>query len=156
MQMRVGLYGAAIHLLLLAFGLVSGFLRRSELVPGLPVAFLLFLLLSAFLVYYFIVTRYVRKGRGTSRSMLTDSLIGMLSELMVATLAAVLTAVYATLTTLSEQGAALFTSLGYNILLFLLWVYGTHLLSILVAGNIAGLAGWYLLEKARVRLPVPD
>lgn len=156
MKIRVGLFGATIHLLLLAIGLASGFLRKSELEPGPPLAFSLFLILSAFLVYFFIVTRYVRKRAGMAKSVLTDSLIGMLSELMIATLAAALTGFYASAKVFFSQGTAFLGSLGYNILLFLLWIYGTHLLSILVAGNIAGLIGWYLLDKAGVRLPAAD
>ncbi len=153
MQIRVGLYGAAINLLLLAVGAASGILEKSELVPGLPFVLLLFLVLSAFLVYYFVVARYVGKRAGMTMPVLTDSLIGMLSEMMIATLAAVLTAFYATARVSLSQGEEFLSPLGYNILIFLLWVYATHLMTILVAGNVAGLVGWYLLEKARVRLP---
>jgi len=148
MKLKIGLFGTVVNVVV-----VTGILYFSAVTRG-AVAFtdylpaLSMLAVSAFVVYYFVVSSYVVKRRGIRKPLFIDSLIGMLAELIIVTLGIVCFSVWITLSNMHGQELrAIAFDLTTAILVNLLWVFAMFTVHILIVGNIAGLAGWYLLSK---------
>jgi hypothetical protein len=146
---KVGLFGVIIHAVIVSAFLISrGF--RGERIGGDMVSVAVpLLLLSSFIVYTFVVSRYVQRREGMQKPVIIDSLVGILAEYMIFTLAAVLFGLYEGFGNRSDAGLgkALLTGVLTNIL----WVYATFMVQVLVLGNLCGLVGWLLLRKEPLR-----
>ena len=148
MKLKIGFFGMAVNVVVVTGILMFSAVTRgaavfSEYLPALPM-----LAVSAFVVYYFIVSTYVVKRAGIQKPVFIDSLVGMLAELILVTLGVVCYSVWITLSNMHGQDLRVIASdLTTGILVNLLWVFAMFLVHILIVGNIAGLMGWYLLGK---------
>ena len=148
MKLRIGLYGAVINVLIVIGMLLFSALKRGSSGMGVYFSALPFLAVAAFVVYYFVVSAYVAKRPGLQKPMLFDSLAGMLAELIIITLGAVLYSVLISISHIQGRGLQAFASdLATGIVMNLLWVFALFMIHILIIGNIAGLVGWYILKK---------
>lgn len=148
MKFKIGLYGAIVNVVvvvgILYFSAITrGTIGLSDYLPVLPI-----LALSAFVVYYFVVSSYVVKRADIQKPIFIDSLVGMLAELIIVTLGVVCYSMWITFSNMHKQDSGVIASdLTTGILVNLLWTFGMFMVHILIVGNIAGLAGWYLLKK---------
>jgi hypothetical protein len=148
MKFKIGLYGAAVNVVVVAGLLFFSAVTRGNGELSLYLYALPMLAASAFVVYYFVVSSYVVKRAGIQNPVFIDSLAGMLAELIVVTLGAVCYSMWRTFSNMQGQDfRAIFSDLMTGILVNLLWLFGMFMVHILIVGNIAGLAGWYVLKK---------
>ncbi len=140
MKKKTGLFGFLVHFVIISAFLIARNLRGEQLGRDLVLVAVPLLLLSSFLVYAFAVSRYVERREGTQKAVVVDSLVGMLAECMIFTLAAALFGIYEGF----KYGAG---ALLPSVLTNLLWAYATFLVQMLVIGNLAGLVGWFVLKK---------
>jgi hypothetical protein len=147
-KLKTGLFGAAVNAaVILGVSLYSGLARdRSEAVlylSAIPV-----LAVSAFVVYYVVVSSYVAKRSGIVNPVFFDSLVGMLAEIIIVTVGTSCYSLWNTLSNMSGKGLSAFANdFAAGFLVNILWVFGLFMVHILIAGNIAGLVGWGLLKK---------
>jgi hypothetical protein len=148
MKLKIGLFGAAVNVVVIIGMLLFSAGTRggagfSSYLSALPL-----LAVSAFVVYYFIVSSYVVKRAGIQKPFFFDSLVGMLAELIIVTCAAACYSLWLTLSNMHGRDIGLLASdLATGILVNLLWVFALFLVHILLVGNLAGITGWYLLKK---------
>jgi hypothetical protein len=148
MKLKIGLFGAAVNVVVIIGMLLFSAVTRggagfSSYLSALPL-----IAVSAFFVYYFIVSSYVVKRAGIQKPFFFDSLVGMLAELIIITCAAVCYSLWLTLSNMHGRDiGTLASDLATGILVNLLWVFALFLVHILLAGNLAGITGWYLLKK---------
>lgn len=147
MDKKVGLYGFLIHIVIVSFFLALRNLQGEQLNLELSLVAVPLLLLSSFLVYAVVVSRYVQRRAGMQKPAVIDSLVGILSEYMIFTITAVLLGLYDGLRSGYGSGAVTGQTLLTAVLMSLLWVYATFMVQILVLGNLCGLVGWLLLRK---------
>jgi hypothetical protein len=149
MKLKIGFFGAAVNAVVVTGILFFSAATHDRSVFGAYLTAVPLLALSAFVVYYFVVSSYVVKRAGIQKPVFFDSLVGMLAELIIATLAAVCYSVWSSLSNIAGRELGAFASdLATGILMNLLWVFAMFMVHILIVGNIAGLAGWYLLKKS--------
>ncbi len=147
MKLKVGLYGVVFHAVILAlfFG------ARSSGDANPPLYYLIaapLVLASAFIVYFFFLSSYVQKREGMQRVIVFDSLAGMLGEYMIFTLAVILYSLFFGLQALVREGAGAFVdAIATGLFVNLLFIYATYMVHMLVIGNLAGLAGWFILKQ---------
>jgi hypothetical protein len=148
MKWKVGLFGVAINIGAVIWVLFTAVVRGgAELRNYLLVVPML--AASAFVVYYFIVSSYVVKRAGIQKPVFFDSLVGMLAELIIVTLGTLCYSVWFSLLNMHGKDFQAFAAdLTTGILVNLLWVFAMFMVQILLVGNIAGLAGWFLMKKA--------
>ncbi len=148
MKLKIGFFGAAINIVVVTgmvcfSALTRGGASFSDYFSVFPV-----LAFAAFIVYYFVVSSYVVKRAGIQKPAFIDSLVGMLAELILVTVGVVIYSLWITLSGMHGQDLRMIASeLTTGILVNLLWVFAMFLVHILIAGNIAGLVGWYVLSK---------
>jgi hypothetical protein len=147
MNKKVGLYGFVSHAVIVLAFVMSRSLRGERLGNDLLLVGVPLLFLSSFLIYAFIVSRYVLRREGIQKPVIIDSLVGILSEYMIFTLAAVLFGIYDGLRGGPGAGAGIGRALLTSVFMNILWVYATFMVQIIVIGNVCGLVGWYLLRK---------
>jgi hypothetical protein len=151
-RLMVGLFGLAFHVVaagLLALQLArAGSAVRTVLGPGLAGA------AAGFLVYALLVTRYAQKRLGTARKgvVLYDFLVGMLVEVAVVAVGALLYAVGTSAGTLASHGIGGYLGQVVSGAVFsFLWVVGTAFTEVLVLGNAAGFIGFIVLKRLAAR-----
>ena len=144
---KVGLFGFLIHTVIIVAFLMSRNLRGEQLGADLVFVAMPLLLLSAFLVYGVVVARYVQRREGMQKAVIIDSLVGILAEYMIFTLAALLFGIFDGLRAGLSSDAGLGKALLTGVVMNMLWVYATFLVQVLVLGNLCGLVGWFLLRK---------
>jgi hypothetical protein len=147
MRKKVGLFGVVMHAVIVTVFLMSRNLRGERFDANLFLTAVPLLLLSSFLVYAFVVSRYVQRREGMQKPVVIDSLVGILAEYMIFTFAAVLLGLVDGLRSGSAAEAEIGRSLLTGVVMNVLWVYATFLVQILVLGNLCGLVGWFLLRK---------
>jgi hypothetical protein len=149
MKLKIGLFGAAVNIVAVSVILLLSAASRGSAGFGAYLSALPMLAVPAFVVYYFVVSSYVAKRAGIEKPFFFDSLIGMLAELIIVTLGAVCYSVWTALSNMrgGDLGAVA-SDIAAGILVNLLWTFAMFTVHILIVGNIAGLAGWYLLKKA--------
>jgi hypothetical protein len=152
MKLKIGLFGAAINIVVIIGMLLFSAISRGGAGFNAYLSALPLLAASAFVVYYFIVSSYVAKRAGIQNPFFFDSLVGMLAELIIVTGGTVCYSVWMTLANMQNRDPAVLASdLMTGILVNLLWIFAMFTVHILIAGNLAGIAGWYLLKKIRVK-----
>jgi hypothetical protein len=152
-RVRVGLFGLAFHVA--AAGLLAakaarapGSDPRAVVGPAAAAA------AAAFAVYALLVAPYAQKRLGSARSgvVLHDFLVGMLAELAVVGLAALLFGAATTAGVLAVAGAGgWLAATGRAAAFAFLWTIGTAMTEVLVLGNAAGFAGFIVLKKLAAR-----
>jgi hypothetical protein len=147
MNKKTGLFGLLIHAVIMTVFLMSRNLRGEQFSADLVLVAVPLLLLSSYLVYFFVVSRYVERREGMQKPVIIDSLVGILAEYMIFTLAAVLFGIVDGLRTGVASGTGIGRALLTGVVLNMLWVYATFLVQVLVLGNMCGLVGWFLLRK---------
>lgn len=149
MRSRVGFYGFLFHVVVIAAFLAARTLRGEQLGADLLFVAVPMLLLSSFLVYAFAVSKYVERRQGTQRSALADSLVGMLAECMIFTLAAAFAGLFEGVRRGPTAESGFWSALLTPVIMNILWAYATFFVHILLIGNAAGLVGWFLMKKGR-------
>lgn len=148
---RAALYGFAFHAAVIAIMIGLALWNRAPLVPGVLARGIPILLLSATVLYWFIVGPYLPSRSKRKGAVFADSAIGMMVELAVVTMTSILYALVATLPALAGGlgafGGAFFSTAAYT----LLWMFGSFFIQTLVIGNAAGLVGWLVLKKLEER-----
>lgn len=152
-RLSVGLFGFVFHLA--AAALLAAKASRAPTAdlralvgPALAAA------VAAFVVYALVVTPYARKRFGTAKKgvVFFDFLVGMLAEVAVVALAALLFAL--------PSASAAFATAGFGgalahvvrtTALAFLWAVGTAMTEILAVGNGAGFVGYIVLKKLAAR-----
>jgi len=148
MKLKIGLFGAAVNIVAVIAILFFSAVTRGGGEFSAYLSVLPMLAVSAFVVYYFVVSSYIVKRPGIEKPLFSDSLVGMLAELIIITLGAVCYSVWSALSTMQGRDLGIVASeLATGILVNLLWVFAMFMVHILIVGNIAGLAGWYLLKE---------
>jgi hypothetical protein len=147
MNKKTGLFGLLIHAVIMTVFLMSRNLRGEQFSADLVLVAVPLLLLSSYLVYFFVVSRYVERREGMQKPVIIDSLVGILAEYMIFTLAAVLFGIVDGLRTGVASGTGIGRALLTGVVLNMLWVYATFLVQVLVLGTMCGLVGWFLLRK---------
>jgi hypothetical protein len=147
-KLKVGLFGAAVNVVVVIGILSFSAATRGNVGFNTYLSVLPMLAVSAFIVYYFIVSSYVAKRASIVKPVLYDSLVGMLAELIIVTLGGVCYSVGISLVNMHGRDWGVVASdISTGILVNLLWLFAMFMVHILIVGNIAGLAGWYLLKK---------
>jgi hypothetical protein len=148
MKLKIGLFGAAVNIVAVIGILFFSAITRGSTEFSAYLSVLPILAASAFVVYYFVISSYVVKRAGIEKPVFSDSLVGMLAELIIVTLGAVCYSVWSALSNMHGGNiGGVASELATGILVNLLWVFAMFMVHILIVGNIAGLAGWYLLKK---------
>lgn len=147
MKKKTGLFGLAMHAVVVAAFLLSRVMRGETFGPELLFAAVPLLLASAFAVYALVVPRYIERREGMQRPIVIDSLIGILVEYLIFTLSGILFGLYDGLRAGAPAGSGLAGVLVTSVVMNVLWVYATFMVHIIVLGNLCGLVGWYLLKK---------
>lgn len=152
-RLTVGLFGLVFHLAMA--GLLAAKAARAAasdlgamLGPTVAAA------VAAFVVYALVVTPYARKRYGTAKKgvVLYDFLIGMLAEVAVVALAALLWAIPSAAPAFAQGGVGgYFANVLRTASLGFLWAIGTAMTEIFAIGNGAGFAGFIVLKKLAAR-----
>ncbi len=135
---KVGLYGLAMHTVVTVLFLRLRAARGEQFGAELLFVALPLLLLCAFAVYAFVVSRYLTRRAGMQNPLFIDMLVGMLVEYVIFTAAAAFLGIYDGL-----RAGGVLSSVAMSIL----WVYATFMIQILLLGNLCGLVGWLILKK---------
>jgi hypothetical protein len=153
-RLSVGLFGLAFHLA--AAGLLG--LQMARRAPGSPWGVLLAPGLAAaaagFLVYALLVAPYAAKRLGTARRgvVLYDFLVGMVVEVAVLAVGALLHAAGTSVATLASAGlSGYLAAVAGGAAFSFLWVVGTAFTEVLVLGNAAGFLGFIVLKRVARR-----
>jgi hypothetical protein len=145
-----GLYGLAVHVVV-----VIASLWNVESASDIPATFwltmVLPLLTAAFVVYALVVGSYVPKRPTHRAAVFFDSAVGMLAELGVVVVTAVLYAFVSTGDALSEGFGAYLGAVANKTFLGFLWAVGSFFMQILIVGNAAGFAGWWVMKRVNAR-----
>jgi len=148
-RLTVGLFGLVYHLAVAAL-LATKAARSTQGDPGAVVAPTVAVALAAFVVYALVVTPYARKRYGTAKKgvVFFDFLVGMVVEVAVVAVAALMYALYAAAPAFAAQGVTAYLSgvLRGTALAFL-WAIGPAMTEVLAVGNGAGVLGYVLLKK---------
>lgn len=151
-RLWVGIYGAAFHasmvLLVAGIGVARGapFSREFWLV-ALPA-----ILAASFLVYLVVVWPYAARRVRRRGVALYDSAVGMLAEVVIAMVTSVLIAAVHAAPAFGRAGAGAYAAaVAQGTLHGLLWALADFFIQILIVGNAAGIAGWYVLERLEQR-----
>lgn len=148
MKMRIGLFGASVNAVVIIGILFFSGVTRDASLFNIYLTAVPMLAVSAFVVYYFVVSSYVAKRAGIEKPIFSDSLVGMLAELIIVTVGAICYSLWNALSNMAGRNAAGFASdLAAGMLVNILWVFGMFMVHILIVGNVAGLLGWQLLKK---------
>ena len=148
MNRKVGLFGILIHAIIVAVFLLSRNLRGERISTDIVLVAIPLLLFSSFIVYTVVVSRYVQRREGSQKSIIIDSLMGIMAEYMIFTLAAVLFGLYDGLWNRHGSETGFGKALLTGVMMNILWVYATFMVQVLVLGNLCGLVGWLLLRKS--------
>jgi hypothetical protein len=147
-KLKIGLFGAIINVVVVIGILTFSAVTRGNVGFNVYLSVLPLLAVSAFVVYYFIVSSYVVKRTAIPKPFFYDSLVGMLAELIIVTLGVVCYSVWTSLVHMHGRDWGVVASdISSGILVNLLWLFAIFMVHILIVGNIAGLVGWYLLKK---------
>jgi hypothetical protein len=152
-RLTVGLFGLVFH------AAVAGLLAAKAAASpqadlGALVGPSVALAAAAFVVYALLVTPYARKRFGTAKKGIVffDFLIGMLSEIAVVALAALLYAIPSAAGAFAASGVTGYlANLVRTTALAFLWVVGTAMTEVLAVGNGAGFVGFIVLKKLAAR-----
>ena len=145
---KVGLFGLGIHAIIVAAFLVSRTVKGEHFGTELLFVGIPLLLVSAYLTYSVVVTRYLKRRSGMQKAVIIDSLVGMLVEYIIFTVAGILFGIVDGFRTAKE--GALLGGLMTGVFMNILWVYATFMVQILILGNLCGLVGWLVLKKTRI------
>ena len=143
----VGLYGLAVHAVIVITFVVRRSLQGEQFGPDLLYVGMPLLLACSFLVYYMVGPWYLKRRSGMQNAVIIDSLVGMLIEYIIFTATAILLGVYDGFRTAAD--GALLDGLAAGVVRNILWVYATFMVQILVLGNLCGLLGWLVLKKTK-------
>jgi hypothetical protein len=156
-RLQVGLYGFVFHLA--AAGLFA--LKAARTPGGDPRALIgpaAAAAVAALVVYALLVAPYAQKRFGSTRKgvALYDFLIGMLAELAVVAVAALLFGAASTAGGLASAGAGgWLAAAGRTTAFAFLWIIATAMTEVLVLGNAAGFVGFIVLKKLAARRGAP-
>lgn len=153
MNKKAGLFGLAMHCAIVVTFVLMRTMRGERFGPEFLFVALPLLLVSAYLVYFFVVSRYLRRREGMVKPLFIDALVGMLVEYIIFTLAGALFGIFDGFRTGPPMGAGMASGLLTSVFMNILWVYATFMVQILVLGNLCGLVGWLVLKKQR---PTPN
>jgi hypothetical protein len=147
MKLKIGLFGAAVNTVgVIGILFFSG--ARDTSLFSVYLSAIPMLAFPAFVIYYFVVSSYVVKREGIEKPVFFDSLVGMLAQLIIVTVAAFCYSLWHTISNMPGHDLGAFASdLAAGVLMNMLWVFGMFMVHILIVGNIAGLLGWQLLKK---------
>lgn len=147
-RLSVGAFGLAYHLAIAAVLAVRAARSPRPDLANLRSALVAFAI-AAFLVYALLVTPYAQKRVGAVRRgvVLFDFLVGMMTEVAVVAVAALLYAIPSTAGALATAGVTGYVMqvLGTAALAFL-GVIGTAMTEVLAVGNGAGFVGFLVLK----------
>lgn len=152
-RLSVGLFGFVFHLAAAALLAAKAARAPTADLPALagPTAAAA---VAAFIVYALVVTPYARKRFGTAKKgvVFFDFLIGMLAEVAVVALAALLFALPSAGPAFASAGlGGAFMHVIRTTALAFLWAVGTAMTEILAVGNGAGFIGYIVLKKLAAR-----
>lgn len=150
-RVRVGLYGLIFHGLVVVAALGVAKSNRVAVDARFWTVGGACLLAAAFAVYALLVARYVARRVDKRGVALADMAIGMAAEPAVAILATVLYSLVSAAPALGQGGGAFAGTLGAHVYVGLLWLAANFLTQILVLGNAAGFAGYFLLKRGAAR-----
>jgi hypothetical protein len=152
-RLQVGLFGLLFHVAAAAL-----FAAKAARAPGADPRALIgpaaAAAVAGLVVYALLVAPYVQKRFGSSRRgvVLYDFLVGMLSELAVVAVAALLFGAATTAGALATTGAVgWLAATGRTTAFAFLWIVGTAMTEVLVLGNAAGFVGFIVLKKLAAR-----
>ena len=149
MNKKVGLFGLAMHFAIVVVFVLLRTMKGEHFGPEFLFVALPLLLVSAYLVYLLVVSRYLLRRKGMVKPLFIDALVGMLVEYIIFTLAGALFGIFDGLRTGPLQGAGMLGGLLSSVFMNILWVYATFMVQILVLGNLCGLVGWLVLKKTK-------
>lgn len=156
-RLLAGLYGLVFHAIVA--GVVVGVAHANQV--EVPLVFwaaaVPAMLAGAALVYATLVASYLSRRAPRRGLIFYDSAVGMLAEVAIMVVTAVLYAVLASGGALAAEGlGGYLAAVASGAIVGFLWSFGSFFTQLLVVGNAAGLVGWWTLEKlpallARVR-----
>ena len=149
MNKKAGLFGLAMHFAIVVTFLLMRTVKGERFGPEFLFVALPFLLVSAYLVYFLVVSRYLRRREGMVKPLFIDALVGMLVEYIIFTLAGALFGIFDGIRTGAVGESGLLGGLLTSVFMNILWVYATFMVQILVLGNLCGLVGWLVLKKTK-------
>jgi hypothetical protein len=145
--MRVGLYGLIFHALVVVAALGVAKSNRVPVDAGFWALAGACLVVAAFGVYALLVARYVANRADRRSVAITDMAIGMVAEPAIAIVATVLFSLVSAAPALGDGGSAFAAAVARHVYVGLLWVAANFTTQILVLGNAAGFAGFFLLKR---------
>jgi hypothetical protein len=145
-----GLYGLAVHVVVLLAALWN-----TQSATDIPARFWLTMAVpffaAAFIVYALVVGSYVPKRPSHRGAVFFDSAVGMLAELGVVVVTAVLHAFASSTGALADGFGAYLGAVANNTLFGFLWALGSFFMQILIVGNAAGFVGWWVMKRVNAR-----
>ena len=154
-RLRVGVFGILFHASMIALIAILA-AARGEPFSEFWLVFLPVLLLASFLVYALVVWPYAARRTRRRGVVLYDSAVGMLAEIVIAVVTAVLMAAVHATPVLRGAGASAYAgAVAEGTLHGLLWTLSDFFIQVLIVGNAAGIAGWYVFERSAQRGPSP-
>lgn len=149
---RVGAFGCAFHASMMLLIVILGRGRGETFSWEFWGIFFPSVLVAAFAVYALLVFPYAARRVRRRGVVLYDSAVAMLAEVVIAVATSLLVAAVHAAPSLRDAGVAGYAgALAQGTLYGLMWAASDFFLQILLVGNAAGLAGWYMLERAAQR-----
>lgn len=147
-----GLFGLAVHVVVLVAALWN-VQSASDIPSKFWVTMALPFFTAAFVVYALVVGSYLPKRPSHRGAVFFDSAVGMLAELGVVVLTAVLHALVSSTGALAGGLGAYLAAVANNTLFGFLWAVGSFFMQILIVGNAAGFVGWWVMKRVNARRP---
>lgn len=153
-RLRVGVFGILFHASMASLIAILAAARGEPFSRAFWLVFLPVILLASFLAYALVVWPYAARRTRRRGVVLYDSAVGMLAEIVIAVVTSVMMAAVHATPVLRGAGAAAYAgAIAQGTVHGLLWTLSDFFLQVLIVGNAAGIAGWYVLERRAQRSP---
>jgi len=156
MRLKIALYGILIHVPLLAYNLLLLLLDRAPFSGAFIAIASPVLLFSAYAVYFGVIPPYLGKRRTGNGIILVDILVAMTSELCIMMLACISYSLIWGVFFLRSSNESLINATLANALVTALWIVAIFGIQFALTGALAGLLGWYLIEKKNRVVAIED
>lgn len=151
-RLHVTAFGALFHLAIALAVAAVGAANRADISGRFWATTIPALVLAAAAVYAVVVAPYVAKRPTGKGRVLFDCAVGMLSEIAIIALTAVVWAVIVSWPALGDGITTFLGAAGNNAFFGLLWAIASFTTHVLVLGNAAGLVGFLLLRLREKRV----
>lgn len=150
MRFRIGLYGVIVNLCLVIYNLPLYIFGIYDSMAFILVGSSL-ILLSSFIVYFFLIPLYLQRRRNVERALLViDVLIGILAEGLIYIVACTFYSLGISIMGLAEGMTGVFSGFMIGIVIYVMSFLPGLESQLLLLGAASGFIGWYILRKRTI------